>query len=89
MRRDFLYLAYFLNRMTFLFDVALVAVLMGLLSNSWFLVLGLPFVVEKYREGRRRNPLWRLLRLVAGTVRAMLIFIVLVTGSLRFRCLVL
>lgn len=89
-RRDLLFLRYFLNRMTALFDLLLLGLVLAWWISPWFLLLSMPFAVAKFREGGKHlNPIMRVVRVGAGTVRAGVFFGVLLYGSIRYRCLVI
>jgi GT2 family glycosyltransferase len=89
-RRDLLWARVFLSRSTAMFDLALLAAVAAWLFHPAFLILVLPFLVQKYLDGGHHlNAFARLARLGPGTFRSGLVFIVLVCGSIRFRSMVL
>lgn len=84
-RRDLLFLGLFVSPMTAYFDLGLLGCLLAVLVHPAFLVLILPFLVAKFRESSEHLSLpMRFVRLFAATVRAFLILVVLLCGSIRF-----
>ncbi|MDQ2901027.1 MAG: glycosyltransferase [Acidobacteriota bacterium] len=89
-RRDFMFLRYFLTPMTALFDLLLVGVVLALAVNPWCAVLCVPFLTLKFSEAASHvNPALRVVRVAGGSLRAFFIFGVLVSGSIRFRRLLI
>jgi glycosyltransferase involved in cell wall biosynthesis len=85
-RRDLLFGHVFLTPLTALFDLMLVGIVLAYSLHPWFLLLAVPFIVMKVREGGRHLTVpMRLVRLAGATVRAFIIFGVLLCGSFRFR----
>lgn len=88
--REHMYLRYFLTKRCALFDLALVGVVAGLAVHPAALALAVPYIVYRLTEpSRRRNPAIRMLRLIAGMPRAFVFFAVLVSGSVRYRSVLL
>jgi glycosyltransferase involved in cell wall biosynthesis len=84
--RQFLCCRFFLNRMTAWFDLGLVGLIGSAFLGPWPLVLILPFLVAKFREGGEHLGLvLRLIRVGAGTLRGFVIFGALLVGSVQFR----
>jgi len=80
----------FLFRITALFDLLLAGVILGIALHWGFVLLSLPYVVYRYLDSERhRNPLLRLGRVIFCLPRAMVLFMSLLYGSIRFRRLVL
>jgi glycosyltransferase involved in cell wall biosynthesis len=89
-RKDLLVGRFFLTPMTALFDLGLLGSLAALFTSSFLLLLWIPFLVAKFREGGRHLSFpMRLARVAGGSIRAIVLFSVLVAGSLYFRSLVL
>lgn len=89
-RRDMLCGGVFLTRMTAFFDLALIGLIFGFAFTPWTLLLCMPFLVAKYHEDGKHLPfLMRLVRVVGGGIRATVVFMVLLSGSIYFRTLVL
>ena len=88
--RRALFLRVFLTRMTALFDLAVLGVILAVFLSPWFALLALPFVVTKYREGGAHLTAgMRIVRVGAASVRAAVIFGTLLWGSVRFRSVLL
>jgi GT2 family glycosyltransferase len=90
-RERMLFLRYFLTPATALFDLALLSFPLSFLVSPWFLLLWLPFSIYKAapRPNEHLTPIQRPLRIVGGTVRAAVIFGVLIVASIRNRSLVI
>ncbi len=89
-RTNMMFFRYFLTPMTALFDLLLAGLVLSFAISRWWALLGLPFAIAKLCEGTSRsNPVFRLARLAGGSMRALFIFGVLLSGSVRFRRLVL
>ena len=89
-RKELLWCRYFLSPVTGLFDVLLLGCCLAWLVHPGFLLLALPYLVAKVRQGGRHLSLaMRGVRLVAATCRALIIFAVLLYGSIRYRSLVI
>ena len=89
-RRELLFLRYFVNRMTALFDLFLLGVCAAPFLGPIWLILCVPFLVAKYREGGgQANPAKRILRIVGASARALVTFGALLCGSIRARSLLL
>jgi glycosyltransferase involved in cell wall biosynthesis len=85
-RRELLFCHMFMTPLTALFDLMLAGIVLAFWLNPWFLTLSLPFLAAKAKEGGHHlTPPMRLVRLAGATVRAFIIFGVLLCGSLRFR----
>jgi GT2 family glycosyltransferase len=87
-RRELLFLRYFMSHNTALFDLALLGATTAIILHPWFGLLTIPFIWSKLSKPGDR-PLVRILRLGAGSARAAITFGVLVYGSIRARCLVI
>jgi len=91
--RKQLYKRYFLFKSTAFFVFLLVGVLGSLLLHWPFVLLGVPYLVLRFLEcgkGNRKYSLFlRFCRIAAGLPRTLFLFLVLLCGSIRFRCLVL
>lgn len=88
-RKDLLYLRYFVNPMTALFDLAVCAVFAGWLIHPVWILLTLPFLAGKYIESNSKNPFIRLLRVGGGTMRSAVTFVALIIGTIRSRTVLL
>jgi GT2 family glycosyltransferase len=89
-RKELLFWRYFFNRMTALFDLMLMSLLLALFVRWWFIFGVAPFLVQKYLEGGRHlSTHLRVVRLLAGSVRAFLLFCTLLYSSIRYRAFVL
>lgn len=91
LRRQRFYRRYFLTRTTALFDLLLLGcVLAGVLRQPLLLLLALPYLVVKARDGGEHLSLpMRAVRVAGASVRALIVFAVLAYSSLRFRTLVI
>lgn len=88
--REHMYHRYFLTKRCALFDLALLGLVGAIVLHPAALVLLAPYVVYRLAEpSRRRNPLIRVIRLIAGVPRACVFFAVLATGSVRSRSVLL
>jgi glycosyltransferase involved in cell wall biosynthesis len=86
-RRDLLFLGLFIAPMTAWFDLGLLGLVLAIVVHPLFLLLFLPFLVAKFREsGEHLSLPLRFVRLIGATLRAILIFGVLLYGSVRFLC---
>ena len=89
-RKELLCLRYFLNPLTALFDVLLLGCCLAWFLHPGFLLLGLPYLVAKARQGGEHLSLpMRGVRLAGASLRALTIFAVLLYGSIRYRSLVI
>jgi glycosyltransferase involved in cell wall biosynthesis len=89
-RKRYLFLRYFLSPLTALFDLLLLGLGLAWWINPWFALLGVPFLVGKMIEGRAGLGLaMGIVRVIGGSVRAGIIFLVLFFASIRYRCLVI
>jgi glycosyltransferase involved in cell wall biosynthesis len=89
-RSELLYQRYFFTPSTQLFDLLVIGTVLAAFFGPWWLVLAIPFLVEKVREGGTHlNLMLRAARVFGGSVRALLLFGALVYASVRFRTLVL
>ncbi|MEP6714780.1 MAG: glycosyltransferase family A protein [Terriglobia bacterium] len=89
-RSELLFLRYFVSRMTALFDLFIVGLLSGALLSIWCLLLCLPFLIAKYREGGvHMTVVSRTLRLGGASVRSLVTLGALLCGSFRARSLLL
>lgn len=87
-RRELLFLRFFLTPVTALFDLMLAGIVLAVFASPWFLLLGIPFLAAKTGDGGRHlNFGMRLVRLAGATLRAFIIFGVLLCGTVRFRSL--
>jgi glycosyltransferase involved in cell wall biosynthesis len=81
---------YFLNRQSAGFAIALVGALGAVLFHWAGLFLVIPYLIIKICDSDRfHNPLVLIARIVIGLPRAMLIFLILCYGSIKYRSLVL
>lgn len=88
--RTTFFFRYFFSPMTFLFDVFVVSVVLGLAINEVWLLMGLPYVAGRYvSSGREIRLADRLAYTVIGLPRAFVLFAALLYGSVRARTLVL
>src|SRR5690606_12359631 len=88
--RRHVYQRYFLDRRTASFNLLVLGVLLGLLWNSWALLLCIPYIAVRYTEPtRHRNPIISSVRLVAAFPRACVFFAALLSGTIRFRSVLL
>lgn len=88
--RKQLFCGYFLSAPSAGFVVALLGVLAAVTYHWVGLILIVPYFIAKlFDNGRFRNPIVALARIIVGLPRAMLIFLVLVYGSIKYRSLVL
>lgn len=88
--REHMYLRYFLTKRCALFDLALLGVIAGIAVHPAAFGLIVPYIVYRLREpSRRRNPVVKMLRLIAGVPRAFVFFAVLAVGSVRYRSVLL
>ena len=88
-RNELLFLRYFVNPMTALFDLALVGCVAALLVHPWFAVASVPFFAGKYLESSSKNPVLRLMRVGGGTMRSAVTFLALLRGSILARTVLL
>ena len=89
-RRELLFLHFFVNRITALFDLFLAGLVAGVFWSPFCLLLCVPFLVAKYREpDGPMNPAKRILRTCGGSVRSFVTFGALLCGSIRARSLLL
>jgi len=89
-RKEMLFLRYFLTPFTALFDLLLLGLALAWWVSPWFALLGLPLLVAKMIQGGRHlGPGMRVVRAMGGCVRAGVIFLVLLYASGRYRCLVI
>jgi glycosyltransferase involved in cell wall biosynthesis len=89
-RKDLLFGRFFLTPMTALFDLGAAGFLLALFTSKLPLLLWIPFLVAKYREGGHHLSFpMRLVRVAGGSIRAVVLFSVLLAGSLYFRTLVI
>jgi len=89
-RHDLMVCRYFVTKMTALFDLMLVGLLLGVVIKWFFALLAIPFLILKYREGGHHlSPVLRVVRLGGGSLRAFVLFCTLLYSSVRFRALVL
>jgi glycosyltransferase involved in cell wall biosynthesis len=88
-REELLFLRYFVNRMTASFDLLVLGAVLASFWTPWWLLLGMPFLVGKYREGDSLNPAKQVLRVFGGLLRSSVTFGALVYGSIRARTVLL
>jgi glycosyltransferase involved in cell wall biosynthesis len=89
-RKDLFVWRFFFTRMTALFDLALVGLILAVFVSPAALVLTAPFFIAKYQEGGSQLSVpMRLVRVAGASVRAVVVFGVLLTGSIYFRTLVI
>lgn len=89
LRRELLFLRYFVSPWTAMFDLLVLGVLLAAVS-PWFLLLGVPFLVAKYRDGGAHcNPAMRFVRMAGASVRCVVTFGALLYGSVRARTLLI
>lgn len=88
--REHLFLGYFLDKRTALFDLLLLGIALGMLLHPALAALSIPYVVFRVREPIHvSNPLGRLARVAFGTPRAFVTLLSLLYGSIRGRAIVL
>ena len=88
--RKHLFLGYFLDKRTALFDLLLMSFVLGLIVHPALLALGLPYFVFRFMEPIHvKNPIARLARIAFGIPRAMVTFSSLAYGSARSGSIVL
>lgn len=88
--REMLFLRYFLTEQTALFDLSLLGLVLASTLSPWFFLLFTPYLWMRLTQASKPlSPIMRLVRLAAGSVRDMFLFLVLLYASIRFRCLVI
>lgn len=88
--RQTMFLRIFLNRQTAAFDLGVLGLLAAAFTGGWSMLLFMPFFFVRMLEpGRYRNPAVIAARAAFGLPRACVTFAALVTGSIRYRSLVL
>ncbi len=88
-RKELLFLRYFVNRTTASFDLLILGAALAIVWTPWWLLLGMPFFTGKYREGNSLNPVKQVLRVFGGLLRSSVTFGALVYGSIRARTVLL
>ena len=84
--RDHMFARYFLNVETASFNLLLVALSLGGYLSTYFLLFTLPYFYCRYQSGAHMpNVLLRIVRSFSGLPRSFFTFIALVSGSLRYK----
>ncbi|RYG12869.1 MAG: glycosyltransferase family 2 protein [Burkholderiales bacterium] len=88
--RSHMFLGYFINRDSFLFNLLPLALVLAPWCGAWTFVATLPYFVERYRNGSHvRNAGFRVLRVLSGVVRGAFTWWALAVGSIRARAFLL
>lgn len=88
--RRSMYRRYFVSRDTCLFNFLLIALGVGCFNGPLGIALAAPYLYQRYAGGAHVGGLLpRLARVVAGVPRGLVVWLALVTGSLRARALLI
>lgn len=88
--RDFMWHRYFLTAETAYFQLFMLGAFASLSGFFWFLLLCTPYLVQRYKSGSAMpNPILRVVRIGAGLPRSLFTWYALVTGTLRYRSVLL
>ena len=88
--REHMYARYFLTIETAYFQLLILAILLAFIVSPWVLLLSVPYFIQRYKGGTNMpNRLLRLIRIGAGLPRSLFTWYALVTGSIKYRSILL